>query len=108
DRTSFSKPLAQISIDPSNPLTLYAACRQGGVYRSTDGGAHWSLAGSLPPGETLGVVLDPQALTHVFAWVQGQGVFRSNDSGATWAAVETDVSVRKSGAEAGRAGLVAD
>jgi len=105
---SEGKDFAQIVIDPSNPSTLYAACRQGGVYRSTDGGAHWSLAGSLPSGETLGVVLDPQALTHVFAWVQGQGVFRSNDSAATWAAVETDVSVRKSGAEAGRAGMAAD
>ena len=99
---------AQIAIDPGDPQALYAACRQGGVYRSTDGGAHWSLSGSLPAGETLGVVLDPQSLAHVFAWVQGQGLFRSNDRGATWANVEADVSIRRSGAEAGRAGLVAD
>jgi photosystem II stability/assembly factor-like uncharacterized protein len=105
---SENSDFAQIAIHPSAPLTLYAARRQGGVLRSTDGGAHWSTSGSLPAGETLGVAIDPQSPAHVFGWVQGQGLFRSDDAGATWVAAETDVAVRRSGAEAGRVGFVAD
>jgi uncharacterized protein (TIGR03437 family) len=53
DWTSSSNGLVASSIldlviDPANPNNLYAISNMG-VYRSTDGGGQWSLAGAPPP-----------------------------------------------------------
>ena len=32
-------------VDPQDPRTLYAGARTAGVFKSIDGGAHWSYAG---------------------------------------------------------------
>jgi photosystem II stability/assembly factor-like uncharacterized protein len=64
---------------------LFAGTQDGGVLRSTDGGAHWSAANTN--------LTDPfvRALavsgTNLFAGTFGSGVFRSTDNGAGWAAV---------------------
>ncbi len=31
-----------LAIDPQTPITLYAGTWGGGVFKSTDGGGHWS------------------------------------------------------------------
>lgn len=36
--------LSQLAVDPSLPSTVYVATASGGFFRSTDGGANWSLA----------------------------------------------------------------
>ena len=33
-----------LAIDPLTPATLYAGIREGGVFKSTDGGGTWSEA----------------------------------------------------------------
>ncbi len=35
--------ITDLAIDPTTPTTLYAAALNGGLFRSTDGGATWSL-----------------------------------------------------------------
>jgi len=103
-------------MDPRNPKVLYASMWQAqrtpwslddggpgsGLYKSTDGGAHWSNLSHNPgfPGGVLGRIgvdvaaSDPKI---VFAIVQAKdgGVFRSGDGGATWRRVNGKWSLRQ-------------
>jgi photosystem II stability/assembly factor-like uncharacterized protein len=101
---------------PTNPAILYAAfyhrLRQpwtfhsgglnGGIFKSTDGGATWSkLTNGLPAGETgrIGLAIYRGNPDIVMAFVEaertndlaipGSGVYRSEDAGATWTYVNT-------------------
>lgn len=110
---------SDLAMDPSNPDVLYAAFWQrlrmpyrflsggpnGGIFKSTDGGATWTkLTRGLPPGETGKIEIDvyrrdPRILIanieHGFQPPQnsadyadmsklGTGIYRSEDGGATW------------------------
>lgn len=61
----------------------------GGVFRSTDGGANWTLNGSTANGLLTDFVgslaIDPAATLTVYAGT-ADGVFRTTDGGTTWAA----------------------
>jgi photosystem II stability/assembly factor-like uncharacterized protein len=94
-----------LSMDPSNPDVLYAGFWQvqrtpwslesggpeGGLYKSTDGGANWrELTGNagLPRGlwGKVGVSVSGADPSRVYALIEADsgGVFRSDDGGATW------------------------
>ena len=103
-------------MDPRDPQVLYAAMWQAsrtpwklddggpgsGLYKSTDGGAHWSEIShnSGFPQEILGrvgvsvVASNPQV---VYAIVQSKngGVFRSDDGGGNWHRVNSKWSLRQ-------------
>ena len=103
-------------MDPSNPDVLYAAMWQAqrmpwtlddggpgsGLYKSTDGGAHWtniSRNAGLPRGVLgrIGVSVAASRPNVVYSIVQakGGGVFRSEDGGATWKRVNANWSLRQ-------------
>jgi photosystem II stability/assembly factor-like uncharacterized protein len=105
-------------MDPHDPKVLYAAMWQAqrtpwslddggpgsGLYKSTDGGAHWSNIARNPglPSGVLGRIGVDVAASNpniVFAIVQakGGGVFRSADAGATWKRVNDHWSLRQRG-----------
>ncbi len=72
------------------PWTIISGAREGGIYKSTDGGDHWSkLAGGLP-GELFGrsnVAISAAAPNRIYALIEakpGSGLYRSEDAGATW------------------------
>jgi photosystem II stability/assembly factor-like uncharacterized protein len=68
---------------PAEPSLLYGGVEQGGVLKSTDGGATWTITynGVHPDVHTLAVHPDdPQVL---FA-ATGGGVYRTRDGGRTW------------------------
>jgi photosystem II stability/assembly factor-like uncharacterized protein len=109
-----SERIARIVVDPKNGKNVYA-CVPGklwsdsadrGLYRTTDGGAHWSL---ILHGDNLStgcssVAMDPAHSNVLFAglwdfrrkgWTfrsggegpkapSGSGLFRSDDGGTTW------------------------
>jgi photosystem II stability/assembly factor-like uncharacterized protein len=104
--TAISRTAAfsDVEIDPTNPQTLYAAAgsfrgsADNGVYKSTDGGDTWSLAGNFPRDSTNGRITvavapaNPQILYAVVAG-SGQGgsslgrvvkMLESTDGGDTW------------------------
>jgi photosystem II stability/assembly factor-like uncharacterized protein len=94
-----------LAMDPSNPRVLYATFWQvrrnpyrfdsggpgSGLWKSTDGGDHWtdiSRAPGLPKGVLgrIGVTVSPANPERVWALVEAAdgGVFRSDNGGRTW------------------------
>lgn len=94
-----------VAMDPHNSNVLYAAMWQAyrrpwmlssggpgsGLYKSTDGGAHWTNVSKhpgLPVGilGKIGVSVSGADSDVVYATIEAKngGVFRSDDAGATW------------------------
>ncbi|MFL6014770.1 MAG: exo-alpha-sialidase [Gaiellaceae bacterium] len=92
--------------------TAIPGAQPWGLYKSTDGGASWTLihngaatlvgctpvtavAGNGTPCSPRGVrdvKLDPSAPNIVYASSYARGVWRSNDEGATWTQIEVPIS----------------
>lgn len=69
----------RVVIDPAAPENVYITT-SGGGFKSTDGGATWSVTAHPV------MAIDPVTTTTVYAGTRGEGIFRSTDAGATWAA----------------------
>ena len=103
-------------MDPNNSNVLYAAMWQGmrmpwglisggpgsGIYKTTDGGAHWTnlTKNQGLPQMVLGRVGLSVAASNsniVYAIIQAKegGVFRSDDAGATWKRVNDEMKLRQ-------------
>ena len=103
-------------MDPRTPDVLYAAMWQAqrvpwkltsggpgsGIYKTTDGGAHWTNISKHPglPGGVLGKIGISVAASNpriVYAIIQARagGVFRSNDAGATWTRTNAEMKLRQ-------------
>ena len=84
-------PVSALAIDPSTPATLYAGTLGGGVFKSTDGGAHWTAKNvglsDLGADVIVALVIDPLTPATLYAGTFGGGVFKSTDGGAHWAAL---------------------
>jgi photosystem II stability/assembly factor-like uncharacterized protein len=77
-----------LAIDFSTPTTLYAAVG-GTVYKTTDGGDHWSRSGhGIDFGglddTVTGLFVDPQDSVSVFASTTDSFIFHSGDASGTW------------------------
>ncbi len=79
-----------MTIDPQDSRTVYAGLKSceigsqnGGVWKSTDGGAGWTKLESKPVGGGVhGLAIDPKTNT-LYAW-NGNGLSRSTDRGGSW------------------------
>jgi photosystem II stability/assembly factor-like uncharacterized protein len=103
----------QVTIDPVNPLIVYAdlwAGRQGpwengswngpnsGLFKSTDGGTTWhQLTQGLPTTEQglgrIGFCVAPSDPTRLYATVDAGangGIYRSDDAGESWKKLNSD------------------
>ena len=108
-----SHQIGRIVVDPRDPDVVYVAAEgdvfkpnaERGVYRSTDGGAHWQR--TLFVNDSTGAIdlaMDPTNPRILFAvmwqvrrtpWSlvdggAGSGLYRSADGGATWTRIEGD------------------
>ncbi len=81
-----------LAIDPASPSTLYATGRRQfalpAVYRTTNGGAMWSLISDFDLGP---IAIDAAAANVLYAGSRQGGVFRSTDSGAGWSRVGSEL-----------------
>ncbi len=105
-------------MDPNHPNVLYATMWQAqrmpwglisggpgsGIYKSTDGGAHWTNIShhpGLPKGVLgrMGVTIAASQPNIVYAIIQARngGVFRSDDGGKTWKQVNNKMAFRQRG-----------
>jgi photosystem II stability/assembly factor-like uncharacterized protein len=80
--------MSDIKVDPNNLQRLWVTylARSGGqVFRSDDGGAHWTDRSAGLPGLPMNAVeIDNQNSNRI--WVAADlGVYQSRDGGATWA-----------------------
>jgi photosystem II stability/assembly factor-like uncharacterized protein len=103
-------------MDPGNSGSMYAAMWQAirmpwglssggpgsGIYKTTDGGAHWTnITGNagLPGGilGRIGLSIAASKPDIVYAIIQAKegGVFRSEDAGATWKRVNDEMKLRQ-------------
>jgi photosystem II stability/assembly factor-like uncharacterized protein len=107
-----SEHIGRIVVDPTNPDRVYVAAlgsaygpsAERGIYRSTDGGAHWKkvLASEKDP-ENVGAIeltLDPQNPRVIYgslwatrrppwsvyapSYMPGSGLYKSTNGGDTW------------------------
>lgn len=81
--------VSHVAIAPSQPETVYAATSGGGVWRSDDGGATWSLPGDEMTGRSARwLAVDPADPKSVWAGIEASGrgpaLWRTTDGGATW------------------------
>ncbi|HYM22777.1 MAG TPA: hypothetical protein VEU08_06205, partial [Vicinamibacterales bacterium] len=81
------------------PWTIVSGAREGGIYKSTDGGETWSkLAGGLP-NDLFGrsnVAISAAAPNRIYALIEakpGSGLYRSEDAGKTWTQVNGQASI---------------
>ncbi|MFN9350017.1 MAG: VPS10 domain-containing protein [Gemmatimonadota bacterium] len=88
-----------------DPLTYYAGAASGGIWKSTDGGVHWTPIFDKEQGQSIGAIAvapsDPNVVwvgtgEH---WIRshisvGFGVYRSTDAGKSWARVGLETSGR--------------
>lgn len=100
-----------LTFEPGNPNVIYAALWQtrrtpwsvyppsngpgSGLFKSTDGGDHWTeLHLTAKPGR-IGVAVAPSMPNRVYAVVDAPegGMYRSDDAGATWTRMSSDARV---------------
>jgi photosystem II stability/assembly factor-like uncharacterized protein len=97
--------IGAVAIAPSDPRTLYVGTGEAdmrsdiaqgdGMYKSTDGGAHWRHIGLSGTRQISRVLVDPRnpdivfvaALGHPYGPNAERGVFRSTDGGRHWTKV---------------------
>ncbi|HYL78174.1 MAG TPA: hypothetical protein VEU96_28420 [Bryobacteraceae bacterium] len=77
------------------PWTIISGAREGGVYKSTDGGDTWTkLAGGLP-NELFGranIAISATSPNRIYALIEakpGSGLYRSEDAGVTWSLINS-------------------
>jgi photosystem II stability/assembly factor-like uncharacterized protein len=113
------KVVLTLTVQPANPSVLYAVLHESGVYKSTDGGAHWGdLSGTLsglPESGFSSLMCDP-ANANVLYLIGGcdvrfdtfasaginpdsvNGVYRSQDGGISWENINHSILGSQSGA----------
>lgn len=104
-----------LAMNPQNPNELYAGMwraerkpwsmisggKEGGIYKSSDGGDHWEkLTNGLPKGMTgkIGITVSPANPERVWALIEAEpdgGVYRSDDAGKSWIRVNSDNNLRQ-------------
>jgi photosystem II stability/assembly factor-like uncharacterized protein len=75
---------SSVAVDPANAYTL-AVGGQGGVVRSTDGGADWTSVATVATNDVVRtLVRNPAVHGQLLAGTNSAGLFRSDDGGASW------------------------
>ncbi|MFB6249675.1 MAG: WD40/YVTN/BNR-like repeat-containing protein, partial [Salinibacter sp.] len=105
---SDSTGVVDLALNPNNPREIYAGLwpgqrkpwtmisgsKEGGIFKSTDGGDNWTrLKGGLPQGVVgkTSVTVSPAKPSRVWALIEAPepkgGLYRSDDHGKTWTQV---------------------
>ena len=73
-----------LAVDPTNSLTVYAGFINGGLFKTTNGGANWTaLTIPINGAVVFSIVFDPATPSTMYVG-SGNGVFKTTDGGGTW------------------------
>ncbi len=81
------------------PWTIISGSRDGGIYKSTDGGDTWNKLSTGLPHELFGrsnVAISAAKPDRIYALIEakpGSGLYRSEDAGATWTLINSSGSL---------------
>ena len=81
------------------PWTIISGSREGGFYKSTDGGDHFTRVTTGLPGELIGkanLAVTPANPNRIYALIEakpGGGLYRSDDAGQSWTQVNSQGSL---------------
>jgi Calx-beta domain-containing protein/beta-propeller repeat-containing protein/carboxypeptidase family protein len=94
--TGVALDMLSVAIDPVTPATIYAGIYGNGIYKSVDGGAHFTLQGNLILSFIDAIAVDPTTPSTIYAAGNSSngGVFKSTDSGITWQAVNNGLTTK--------------
>ena len=68
---------------------MYLARNKAGIYKTSDGGKHWSLINNgLPEYSASGLAIDPLNPDLIYLGLYDKGLFRSTDQGENWNKVD--------------------
>jgi photosystem II stability/assembly factor-like uncharacterized protein len=80
-----------VSVDPTDPRTVYIGTTSSGVLKSINGGTNFAAANvgltTLAMSRSGPVQMHRSMPTTLFVGTEGGGVFKSTDAGASWVAV---------------------
>jgi photosystem II stability/assembly factor-like uncharacterized protein len=87
--------ITAIAFDPQDPATVYAGTADGGVWKTTDGGANWNPLTDTQASLAVGsIAIDPSNPTTIYVGTgegnfsgdnyYGAGVLKSTDGGSSW------------------------
>lgn len=97
--------IGAVAIDPSNPSIIWVGTGEGnprnshnsgkGIYRSLDGGKHWTFMGLEATRNIHRIIVDPTNSDNVYVAAMGsawgpnpeRGVYKTTDGGQSWAKV---------------------
>jgi photosystem II stability/assembly factor-like uncharacterized protein len=77
------------------PWTIISGSREGGFYKSTDGGEHFTKIANGLPNELIGkanlavTIANPNRIYALIEAKPGGGLYRSEDAGQTWALINS-------------------
>ena len=81
------------------PWTIISGANEGGIYKSVDGGDHWTkLAGGLPTGlfGRSNVAISASKPDRIYALIEakpGPGLYRSEDGGGSWTLINSSANL---------------
>jgi hypothetical protein len=91
---TLSGRISAFAYDATNTSRYFAAPVVGGIWESTDAGAHWRSIGDALPTQTMGAVAYDAPLHRIIAGsgdnsfggtgISGHGIYYSDDDGASW------------------------
>ncbi|MGO4881335.1 MAG: WD40/YVTN/BNR-like repeat-containing protein [Bryobacteraceae bacterium] len=87
--------ISAIAVDPTNNQIVYAGAAQGGIWKTTNGGATWIALTDTQASLAVGsMAIDPQSHLTVYVGTgednnsgdsyYGEGILKSTDGGNTW------------------------
>ncbi len=101
---SFVTALAQSPADPNvliaggqGHCNANGSTTGGGLYRTADGGATWTMVFSAGSG-SRDVIFDPRDANVVYAQLRSKGIYKSTDAGLTWTVLPNGLPVNSAAA----------
>jgi hypothetical protein len=81
--TPYVPRVRTLAYDPADPDTFYVGVEEGGVFRSSDGGASFTQLNHGLPADVHCIAPDPADRMRIYA-ATGRGIYVSADRGSSW------------------------